>query len=77
MGNPQAALMTGRFYDPTFEGPTGTIIPNPAMAIEWYQMAAAEGVSEADDDLNRLRGWVQDRADQGDREAIQLLESWQ
>ena len=41
--NAQAALAVGRYYDPTHEGPSGTIRKNPATAYDWYQMALAGG----------------------------------
>ena len=40
-GNSEAALAVGRFYDPTDDGPSGTILKNPSTAYEWYQEALA------------------------------------
>ena len=76
MGNPEAALLTARFYDPTFEGFKGTIMANPAVARQWYQAALDNGVTEAGDDLGRLKAWVEAQARAGDRDARELLQDW-
>jgi hypothetical protein len=75
-GNPEAALAVAAYYDPTDEAPSGTIRKNPETAYGWYTEALAGGQEVAGDRLTRLRGWVEDQANQGSHEARELLNTW-
>jgi TPR repeat protein len=61
-GNAEAALAVGRFYDPA--------------AFEWYQEALAKGQKQANNQLAKLRLWVEEKANQGSSQAKELLNSW-
>jgi TPR repeat protein len=76
MGNPEAALSVGRYYDPADDGPSGTIRKNPASAYEWYLAARDGGQEEAKNHLSRLRKWVEQEALKGSSEAWELLDKW-
>jgi len=76
-GHAEAALIVARYYDPTSIDDSGTIIKDPAAAYEWYQVALSGGQLEAQNHLSDLRQWVQKKAAQGSREALELLTSWQ
>ena len=76
-GNPEAALEVGRYYDPAYKGPGGSIRKNPATAYEWYQEAMAGGQEKAKGQLANLRQWVEEQAVQGSGEARKLLKIWQ
>jgi hypothetical protein len=75
-GNQEAALAVGRFYDPTHEGPSGSILKNPSTAYDWYQEALKGGQEQALEDLARLRKWVEEQSKQGSRSAQELLQRW-
>jgi cytoskeletal protein RodZ len=75
-GNAEAALIVGRYFDPTDTGDSGTIIKDPAVAYEWYQAALAGGQPPAKNHLSHLKKWVQEQADQGSGEARALLKDW-
>ena len=75
-GNGDAALAVGHFYDPTHEGPSGTIRKNFETAYEWYREALALGQENAKEYLARLRRWVEEQANQGSTEAKDLLDRW-
>jgi TPR repeat protein len=75
-GNSSAALTLAGYYDPNDTNPSGTIRKNPATAFEWYQTAIRGGQTEAQNGLEQLRRWVREKAEQGNLEAKQLLESW-
>ncbi len=76
-GNPEAALDVGRYYDPSDDGPSGTIRKNPETARDWYRQALKGGRPEAQRRLDRLRGWLEEQARQGSREARDLLNHWE
>lgn len=76
-GNAEAALAVGRFYDPLYQGPSGSIRKDPALAYEWYTKALNGGQAPAQKRLVELRGWVEEQATGGSRVARQLLDSWQ
>lgn len=76
-GNAEAALSVGRFYDPLYQGPSGSIRKDPALAYEWYTKALEGGQKKAQERLAELRGWVEEQASGGSRGAQQLLDSWQ
>ena len=76
LGNAEAALAVGQFYDPSYEGPSGTIRKNPETAYEWYQEALAGGNEKAKDRLSVLRKWLQDRMDQAGAGYGELLNKW-
>jgi TPR repeat protein len=73
----EAALIVARYFDPTSTDDSGTIIKDPAAAYEWYQVALSGGQSEAQNHLSDLRQWVQKEAEQGSREAREVLTNWQ
>jgi len=75
-GHAEAALIVGRYFDPTYSGDSGTIIKDPAVAYEWYQAARAGGQPPAENHLSELKKWVQEKADQGSGEARELLKGW-
>jgi hypothetical protein len=75
-GNTEAAFAVGLFYDPAYEGSSGSIRKNPITAYEWYQKALAGGQKQAQDQLARLRLWVEEKAEQGSGQAKELLSSW-
>lgn len=75
-GNAKAAMAVGRFYDPSYSGPSGSIRKNPATAFEWYQEALKGGHAEAKEQLERLRKWVEKKAEEGSRESQELLKTW-
>jgi hypothetical protein len=76
-GHAEAALIVARYFDPTLTDDSGTIIKDPAAAYEWYQAALSGGQSEAQNHLSDLRQWVQKEAEQGSREAREVLTNWQ
>jgi hypothetical protein len=76
-GHAEAALIVAWYYDPTSTDDSGTIIKDPAIAYEWYQVALSGGQSGAQNHLSGLRQWVQKKAAQGSREARELLTIWQ
>ena len=53
----EAALMLGTTYDPAVIGNQDmrSITPDPAMARQWYQKAAALGSTDARQRLSELR----------------------
>ncbi|NNF97772.1 MAG: hypothetical protein HKM93_00175 [Desulfobacteraceae bacterium] len=75
-GNPDAALLVGRYYDPADDWPSGTIRKNPETAFDWYQAALVEGIADAPSQLGQLRSWVEKEADSGDAPARALLKRW-
>jgi hypothetical protein len=76
-GHAEAALIVGRYFDPTSTDDSGTIIKDPEAAYEWYQVALSGGQAEAQNHLSELRQWVQKEASQGSREAREVLANWQ
>ena len=75
-GNAEAALAVARYYDPTDNGPSGTIRKNPEIAYNWYTDALAGGQENAKVRLAQLRSWVEKEAQQGSYEARELLNTW-
>jgi hypothetical protein len=71
-----AALAVARYYDPTDKEPSGTIRKNPETAHGWYTEAQAGGQENAQTRLTQLRSWVEEQANQGSREARELLKTW-
>lgn len=78
-GHVPSALTLGRMYDPTGPDDLRSLVDEPiaAQAYKWYRAAAAAGDGGAEDYLANLRGWAEDAAARGDREARQLLMIWQ
>ncbi len=78
-GDPAAALMLGRMYDPTGPDDARSLVDEPiaAQALKWYRIAADAGSASAEDYLANLRGWAEDAAARGDPEARRLLVIWQ
>ena len=75
-GNAEGALAVARYYDPTDNGPSGTIRKNPESAYGWYTEALAGGQENAKARLAQLRTWVEEQATQGSFEARELLNTW-
>ena len=75
-GNAEAAFAVGCFYDPAYEGSSGSIRKNPTTAYEWYQNALSGGQRQAQEHLAKLRLWVEEKAEQGSGQAKELLNSW-
>jgi hypothetical protein len=75
-GNPEAALAVARYYDPVFDGPSGTIRKNPETAYEWYQVALAGGQKDAEKYLDDLQKSVKKQALDGSKKAQALIKRW-
>ncbi len=75
-GDAEAALEVGRYYDPAYKGPSGSIRKNPAAAYERYQEARAGGEEKAQKQLAELRRWVEGQAAKGSSEAWKMLNRW-
>lgn len=75
-GNALAALALGRYYDPAYSGPSGSIRKDQAIAYEWYQAALAGGQKEAENHLVELRRWGQEQEARGSAKAGNLLNGW-
>ena len=75
-GNGEAAKYVARYYDPTDDFPSGTIRKNPEIAYDWYQKALAGGHEDVQQNMAKLRIWVEEQASQGSNEARQLLKDW-
>jgi hypothetical protein len=75
-GNAEAALAVGRYYDPTYDGPSGTIQKNPETAYEWYQVALAGGQKDAKKLLDNLQKSVTKQATNGSKKAQALIKRW-
>ena len=76
-GHAEAALAVGRYFDPNYDGDSGTIIKDFAAAYDWYQMALSKGRLEAKAFLTALKRRVEEQAAQGSQEARELLNEWQ
>ncbi len=74
--NGEAALEVGRYFDPTYAGDSGTILKDPEVAHDWYQLALSQGFSEADIHLSNLKQWVKKQAAEGSYKARELLKNW-
>jgi hypothetical protein len=75
--NGEAALEVARYFDPTYAGDSGTIVKDPEVAYDWYQLALSEGLFEAEIHISDLKQWVQKKADDGSYKARELLKEWQ
>ena len=75
--NGEAALEVARYFDPTYAGDSGTIVKDPEVAYDWYQLALSEGLFEAEIHISNLRQWVTKQADDGSYKARKLLKEWQ
>jgi hypothetical protein len=75
--NGEAALEVARYFDPTYAGDSGTIVKDPEVAYDWYQLALSEGLFDAEIHISNLKQWVTKRADEGSYEARELLKEWQ
>ena len=73
----EAALEVARYFDPTFAGDSGTIVKDPEVAYDWYQLALSQGLLEADIHISNLRQWVTKQAAEGSYKARELLKNWQ
>ena len=72
----EAALEVGRYFDPTYASDSGTIVKDPEVAHDWYQLALSKGLLEADIHLSNLKQWVTKQAAEGSYKARQLLKEW-
>ncbi len=75
-GEAEAMFLLGQFYDPANTLPHGSIIPDPALARDWYKKASNAQVQGADAALASLRSWLEQKAAAGDREAAQILKDF-
>ena len=75
--NGEAALEVARYFDPTYAGDSGTIVKDPEVAYDWYQLALSEGLFEAEIHISNLKKWVTKQADDGSYQARELLKEWQ
>ena len=75
--NGEAALEVARYFDPTYAGDSGTIVKDPEVAYDWYQLALSEGMFEAEIHITNLKNWVTKQADEGSYKARELLKAWQ
>jgi hypothetical protein len=75
--NGEAALEVARYFDPTYAGDSGTIVKDPEVAYDWYQLALSEGFFEAEIHISNLKQWVTKQADDGSYQARELLKEWQ
>ncbi len=75
-GVARAALDLGRYYDPADDGPSGSILKDPAFAHEYYRLALDGGEKEAAPLLARLRQWTEKEAAGGSGDARALLQNW-
>src|SRR5665648_254490 len=76
-GSGAAALALGATYDPAFIAALGVqgIKPEPAAAKDWYDRAAALGVTDRDTQLARLKqDWAQSGASQAEPETAMAPE---
>jgi TPR repeat protein len=73
----EAALEVGRYFDPTYAGDSGTIVKDPEVAYDWYQLALSQGLLEADIHLSNLKQYVTKKAAEGSYKARELLKNWQ
>jgi hypothetical protein len=74
--NGEAALEVARYFDPTYAGDSGTIIKDPEVAYDWYQLALSQGLVEADIHISNLKQWVTKQAAEGSYKARELLKNW-
>jgi hypothetical protein len=74
-GHGPSIAAIGRFYDPVYfqDGGTTFAQSNPRRALAYYKRARAAGHEASAGLIDGLRGWLQERADQGDAEAAQIL----
>jgi len=75
--NGEAALEVARYFDPTYAGDSGTIVKDPEVAYDWYQLALSEGLFEAEIHISNLKQWVTKQAEDGSYQARELLKQWQ
>ncbi len=64
------------YYDPSHEGPKGSISPDAQEAYAWYTKAEQAGDASAKEHLARLHTWVTQEAQKGDATAKKLLQTW-
>jgi len=78
-GHAASALALGSQADPAGHDPTKSMLEEADLtqAHKWYQMAAQNGSSEAQERLADLRTRVKQLAAQGDTQAQRLALSWQ
>jgi TPR repeat protein len=74
--NGEAALEVARYFDPTYAGDSGTIVKDPEVAYDWYQLALSQGLVEADIHISNLKQWVTKQAAEGSYKARELLKNW-
>ncbi len=70
-----AIAAIGKFYDPVFYQDGGATFAesNPRRALAYYKRAQAAGHDQSADLIQGLRGWLRERAGQGDAEAELIL----
>jgi TPR repeat protein len=75
--NGEAALEVALYFDPTYAGDSGTIVKDPEVAYDWYQLALSQGLLEAEIHLSNLKQWVAKQAAEGSYKERELLRNWQ
>lgn len=72
-GDAKAMAGVARMYDPVrFQRDKPFASPNPREAAEWYQKAAAAG-APVQDDREKLRAWLANKARNNDKDAAEIL----
>ncbi|MCU7935540.1 MAG: hypothetical protein KZQ99_11755 [Candidatus Thiodiazotropha sp. (ex Dulcina madagascariensis)] len=78
-GDGQAAFSLAGLHDPNHFVKGGSLLekPDPYQAHKWYTMAAAQGVTKAQQRLKILRSNMEEQAKRGDLTAKRLILNWQ
>ncbi|MCU7922796.1 MAG: hypothetical protein KZQ88_08860 [Candidatus Thiodiazotropha sp. (ex Dulcina madagascariensis)] len=78
-GDGQAAFSLAGLHDPNHFVKGGSLLekPDPYQAHKWYTMAAAQGVTKAQQRLKILRSTMEEQAKRGDLTAKRLILNWQ
>ena len=74
-GHGPAIAAIGKFYDPVFYQDGGATFAqsNARRALAYYKRAQAAGHEPGAELIDGLRGWLQQRASEGDAEAERIL----
>jgi TPR repeat protein len=77
-GHGQAALVLGNQANPAFSDADtpASLKDQPEQAYKWYSIAAAEGIDEAEKQLQDMRKSLEHSASNGDERAQRLLLLW-
>ena len=74
-GDAESMFMLGQFYDPAANLPRGSIERDPEQALNWYRQAKSGGWQSTGPDLDNLKSWLQQEAENGNPLAESLLNS--